>query len=299
MKLMEFVGSPLHHLIQHSAEGHEHDFIKFSDLKLSDKLDNFFLSAEETVKKIYSLEGCPREVTGNFDISHNVLSDLENSPVFIGKNFNCSYNELETLKGNLEQIHGDFDCSHNYLIDLSGGPKVVLGTKYNCSGNKLTTLEGAPKDLPNAEFICSSNEITNLKGCPNKIHGDFRLDNNKLSELFSPNVTGIECISNVNVRDNSITTLENCHLTFMSIGKMLFLRGNPIQECVLSVLLIHGLTAVSMDDMQIQKVLNKQLSNIRANRVSVKEAIQNARDELLDLHLHEYAKDSKDLLKHL
>lgn len=299
MKLMELVGNHLHHFIQHSAEGRKHDYIKFSDLKLNPKLDNFLLSAEETVKKLHSLEGSPQEVIGNFDVSHNVIIDLKGSPSFVGKNFNCSFNELETLEGNLKEVHGDFNCSDNYLINLLGGPMVVLGTKYDCSNNMMTSLEGAPKELPHAEFICSSNEITELKGCPNKIHGDFRLDSNKLSELFSPDALGIECMANVNVRDNSITTLKNCHRTFMFIGEMLFLKGNPIQECVLSVLLIRGLTAVSMDNVEVQKILNKQLSNIKSNKISVKEAVESAQNELLDLDLDEYARDAEDLLRQL
>lgn len=293
MKLYEIAGL---HEMHHLGKELERDFAKFGDLKLNPKMDNFFLSAEETIKKLNSLEGSPLEVIGSFDVSHNVLQNLKGAPSFIGKDFICSSNGLESLEGAPIEIHGKFDCSDNVLSNLIGGPTIVLGSKYDCSLNELTSLEGAPIELNNSEFICSNNMLKTLNGCPKKIHGDFKLDNNLLAQLFFPG-TSVKCYSNVNVRDNKITTLKNCHMTFTNIDGTLFLKGNPIERCVLSVLLIKDLQFVSMDNQTVQRILNRNINDLRSGKIHEKQAIEQAQQELNKLELNDYAGDASELLR--
>lgn len=63
-----------------------------------------------------SLEGCPREVGGEFDCSENQLISLEGAPEKVAAGFYCSYNQLTSLEGAPEKVGGTFDCSDNSLL---------------------------------------------------------------------------------------------------------------------------------------------------------------------------------------
>ena len=57
--------------------------------------------------KLKSLEGCPENVQGFFDIDGNDITSLEGAPKFIFGNFYCSHcSKLKSLKGGPEQIAG-------------------------------------------------------------------------------------------------------------------------------------------------------------------------------------------------
>lgn len=99
-----------------------------------------------------SLEGCPREVSGDFNAE------------------NCK--KLISLKGGPNVVNGDFfidGCES--LTSLEGSPDVVHG-RFNCSESGITSLEGAPKEVGDG-FFCSSTEITSLKGMPEYLLGTF------------------------------------------------------------------------------------------------------------------------------
>ena len=77
--------------------------------------------------KLKSLEGAPKEVSGDFDCSTNNLTSLKGSPEKVG---------MKIAAG------GDFVCSNNY---------------------KLKSLEGCPKEI-NGDFYCVNNNIKSLTG---------------------------------------------------------------------------------------------------------------------------------------
>ena len=75
-----------------------------------------------------SLEGCPKEVGGEFDCSENQLTSLKGAPEKVGTYFICSDNQLISLEGAPEKVAAGFYCSYNQLTSLKGAPKEVGGT---------------------------------------------------------------------------------------------------------------------------------------------------------------------------
>ncbi|MFA7090968.1 MAG: hypothetical protein WC149_03850 [Arcobacteraceae bacterium] len=125
-------------------------------------------------------------VDGYFDISDNGLVTLEGCPGQVTKDFNCSHNKLETLFGAPTKV-GDFDCSFNKLKDLSYGPKEVLGY-FNCSNNELVSIKGSPRTVK-GYFKCSNNQIASLRGGPKYIEGYFDTSCNSLETLYGGPIT--------------------------------------------------------------------------------------------------------------
>ena len=75
-----------------------------------------------------SLEGCPKEVGGQFTCEDNELVSLEGGPKTAGS-YNCEFNKLTSLKGAPEKVKYDFNCSNNKTLkSLEGCPKEVGGT---------------------------------------------------------------------------------------------------------------------------------------------------------------------------
>jgi len=90
---------------------------------------------------LLTLKGSPKEVSGRFDCSYNILTSLDFSPIYV-KNFNCRNNKLKTLVGGPDNLEY-YTCSSNELTTLVGGPKNVKGL-FSCENNFLTSLEGMP-----------------------------------------------------------------------------------------------------------------------------------------------------------
>jgi hypothetical protein len=115
---------------------------------------------------ITSLEGCPREINGDFI---------------------CIFNpELRSLKGGPEKVTKMckiFDCSNNSLKSLEGCPKIIEG-KFKCLNNTLPSLVGGP-EICKGDFYCSTNWITSLEGCPKEIGGYFFLEHNRITNLHN------------------------------------------------------------------------------------------------------------------
>jgi hypothetical protein len=131
--------------------------------------------------RLYSLEGAPEEVGGNFDCSDNRLTSLEGAPEKVGGNFQCASNNIKTLKGGPKEVGGGFGCAMNRLTSLEGAPEKV-GGGFNCNYNKLVSLEGAPEEVGDG-FCCWRNNLTSLEGAPKKVGGDFECYSNKLTTL--------------------------------------------------------------------------------------------------------------------
>lgn len=71
------------------------------------KFGNIAGSVDFSHCKLKSLEGCPENVQGFFDIDGNDITSLEGAPKFIFGNFYCSNcSKLKSLEGGPEQIGG-------------------------------------------------------------------------------------------------------------------------------------------------------------------------------------------------
>jgi hypothetical protein len=127
-------------------------------------------------KKIFTLEGAPKEVEGSLWCSYNNLTTLKGAPKEIKGDFWCSQNKLTTLKGAPQKVGGNFICSCNNLTTLEDAPQKVDGD-FGCSENNLTTLKGAPQKV--RSFSCTYNDLATLEGAPKEIGKSFWCHNNK------------------------------------------------------------------------------------------------------------------------
>jgi hypothetical protein len=113
-----------------------------------------------------SSEGFPTEVTGNFVIRGNKLSNLIGCPTKVGGKYDCRESLLTSLEGSPE-IADTFDCSTNKgLRNLKGGPKQV-NQYYYASNCELDSLEGFPISVDkNSYFYLDGNKLYSLEGIP-------------------------------------------------------------------------------------------------------------------------------------
>jgi len=56
------------------------------------------------LRRLTSLEGCPKEVGGNFNCSNNKLMSLEGCPEKVGENFYCQNNSYEFTKEDVQKV---------------------------------------------------------------------------------------------------------------------------------------------------------------------------------------------------
>jgi len=95
-------------------------------------------------KKLGNLSKLPlrfHEVTGDFDISDNVLTTLEGSPKRVGGSFLAYKNELTSLKGGPIEVNKNFIVLKNNITSLEYSP-VKVKEDYICSHNPLKSLVG-------------------------------------------------------------------------------------------------------------------------------------------------------------
>jgi len=95
-------------------------------------------------KKLENLSKLPlrfHEVTGDFDISDNVLVTLEGSPKRVGGSFLAYKNELTSLKGGPIEVGCNFIILRNNITSLEYSPLKVK-EDYICSHNPLKSLVG-------------------------------------------------------------------------------------------------------------------------------------------------------------
>jgi hypothetical protein len=124
-----------------------------------------------------SLEGCPYEVGGRFQVGpgwkggRTKLSSLTHCPKIVRGSFEVEHTEIKTLEGMPEQVGGDIFIPYNRLISLEGCPSIVHGS-FHCSSNKLETLEGGPH-IVEGHFSCARNPLTSLRGAPAHVKGYF------------------------------------------------------------------------------------------------------------------------------
>ena len=92
---------------------------------------------------LQSLEGCPKEVGGNFSCSRCInLQSLNGSPKTVNGDFYCyGCNNLQSLEGCPEKVNGNFYCINcNNLQSLEGAPEKV-GGYFNCKECSLDFIE--------------------------------------------------------------------------------------------------------------------------------------------------------------
>jgi hypothetical protein len=104
-------------------------------------------------------------------------------------------------------------------------------------------------------YNCEKKKLISLKGTPTVVKGFFNCSNNKLTSLeHGPK----ECESYV-CSNNDLTSLHNIHKIISRIDKRLDLWGNPIKSHVLGLLKIKDLKEVELDNIEVEKIINKYL----------------------------------------
>ena len=98
---------------------------------------------KEIPKELANVRGV---TDGDFNVQHNRLTSLKNSPLDIEGSFYAGHNELETLEGAPSVVDGSFFVNNNYLKNLKGLPEHISGDLH-INMNPLESLEGAEKTV--------------------------------------------------------------------------------------------------------------------------------------------------------
>lgn len=90
-----------------------------------------------------NLEGGPKHVHGDCDISLCGITSLIGAPEEIGGLFDCSFNPLKSFEGCPKRV-GSFEGSRTGVTNLVGSPEFVDG-EYTVNEGNLESIEGVPK----------------------------------------------------------------------------------------------------------------------------------------------------------
>lgn len=131
-------------------------------LKFGTVVGNFDLSGCD----LKSLKGCPKNVSGDFNISNNRdLKSLEGSPEYIKGYYRAERTGIENLEGCTPQLTDLVLDDNQNLISLKGSPKKVRNISLTRCYN-LESLEGGPEELT-ARFTANDNyQLKSLIGAP-------------------------------------------------------------------------------------------------------------------------------------
>lgn len=164
---------------------------------LPEKITGNLIAGENP--NLTSLEGSPKYVSGNFDVSSCSLGSLEYGPIKVGKNYLCSDNDLKDLNGAPEEIGGYFDASHNQIKSIKGLPKNIKWG--DLSNNKVISLEGMSREAAAKKFFIGDNSVKEML----KIQQNYILDKGNLEgwveHILSKNPSLI--FSSFNYKKNS------------------------------------------------------------------------------------------------
>jgi hypothetical protein len=89
------------------------------------------------------------KVFGDFLISSNKITTLENSPKFVGGDFGCGFNLLKDLKFAPCMISGKFYVAYNKLESISGIPRIIGGHIYLHENQKKFTWHDVDDEIQN------------------------------------------------------------------------------------------------------------------------------------------------------
>lgn len=162
-----------------------------------------------------SLEGCPREVGGWFEVVNCPnLKSLEHSPYTVRKTYTISKcNNIKKLDGitlnsqliylsglnNLESLSGLEKLKRTSSVEINSCPKIknlkglprTIGNFSCCFCDDLESLEGAPKTCNNFE-ISSCRKLESLRGGPVSVKRFYTCKDCNLKTLdYCPDKVGL------------------------------------------------------------------------------------------------------------
>ena len=82
-----------------------------------------------------------------------------------------------------------------------------------------------------------------------------------------------------------ITSFAGIHKRAKSINGVIYAARTPLTSSILGVLLIDQCTAISIDNVEVESIVNKYLPNTRG-----RSAVIDCQKELIEAGLEEYAK---------
>ena len=178
------------------------------------------------------------------------------------------------------KLIGNFSCSGcTSLTSLEGSPSSVTGF-FSCAGcTSLTSLEGSPNTVDGDFRGHSCKSITSLKGAPSSVGGIFSCGHNSslISLEGAPNSVGshFSCYG-----CTSLTSLKGAP---NSVGDDFSCNMCPsLRKSILSVLRIKNVKRISIDNEQVQDIINKHLARDRD--------MLDCQEDLIDAGLQEYAR---------
>lgn len=140
-----------------------------------------------------SLEGCPRIINGNIDITNNNITNLKFFPEYVKNDCRVCRTRITNLTGLPDTIHGDLIMNNNeYITTLEGLPKLIKGgislawASALESLDKFINVEGKNINLS----MCNINNIENHENYHNKIIDlsfNLKLTDLNLFKTFSDN----------------------------------------------------------------------------------------------------------------
>ena len=134
--------------------------------------------------------------------------------------------------------------------------KTLLGLVIN--GKEIT--ENTPNEVWTDHFTCYNNQLESLEYCPKEIHSCF------------------------NCSDNKLKSLKGIHKRLREMDGTFFAYDNPITSHVIGILLVRGCKKIVLDNIAVQKILNKYLPNT-SGMLSVLEC----QSELIEAGYEDYA----------
>lgn len=138
--------------------------------------------------KITSLEGSPEECR-HFTVFSQPISNLNGGPRIVEGDYDVTGCDITSLEGSPEHIFGCFDIVGTYVTSLEGGPKTV-GGYFDCSDTKITSFIGAP--IETLDFYARNIDVESFEGFPKKC-GDVTIESTR-STLWNPKgLRDIEC----------------------------------------------------------------------------------------------------------
>ena len=161
---------------------------------------------------------------------------------------------LINVNGNVSLVGEIIDHRYNHLKKLPVQFGVVKQGLFNISGNKLTTLKGSPQKVEGSYFA-TDNDLTSLEFSPVEVTEIYSVARN-------PRVTSFKGITrsarNYDLFNCKITSLLGIH-KHISYAEHLNLKGNPLTEGGLGVLLIKGLVEFVYDAAPHLDIITKYL----------------------------------------
>jgi hypothetical protein len=152
--------------------------------------------------------------------------------------FEAEERSILSVLGKLPNVMMRITGSSNIgLTSLEGSPIKITGNFY-CYGNHLDTLKFAPRHI-GGDFWCFKNWLTSLDGAPLFVGGEIDCSHNKL------------------------TSLKGIHKQIKYIGGPADFSDNPIKSHVLGLLKIDKLQSVRLDDIEVEKIINKHIKGDR------------------------------------